>query len=283
MQKIKTKNKVMEKVLGGAVKMRPKWWFWLGTSLGFFGLVALSVVAIYTFNLMAFLGRVNSFAGLYGLSSLPWWLVVAGIATTVAGLTLLKQYDFSYKKNFGVIAIVVLLSFGLAGLFVDKLGVNEKATRGKMGRMMYGVMSESLVNSTPTRSGSSELEKALVGAIEDEYKARATYRAVIEKFGEVRPFTNIVRSEEKHIASLITLLNKYGFGVPEDKTVADISGVGSVNEACQVGYEAEVANADLYQKTLIPNVVDYVDVVAVFENLSNASFNNHLKAFARCK
>ena len=39
---------------------------------------------------------------------------------------------------------------------------------------------------------SNETSAALVMAINDEYKARATYQAVLDKFGSVAPFTNIV-------------------------------------------------------------------------------------------
>ena len=35
---------------------------------------------------------------------------------------------------------------------------------------------------------------ALREALEDEYKAQATYRKVIEKFGGIRPFINIVET-----------------------------------------------------------------------------------------
>jgi len=37
----------------------------------------------------------------------------------------------------------------------------------------------------------AETSKALVMAINDEYKARATHQAVVNKFGPVAPFTNI--------------------------------------------------------------------------------------------
>ena len=39
------------------------------------------------------------------------------------------------------------------------------------------------------------LDEALVAALDDEYHARATYRAVINAFGDVRPFVNIVESD----------------------------------------------------------------------------------------
>lgn len=39
--------------------------------------------------------------------------------------------------------------------------------------------------------------KAQSEAIEDEYRARATYRKIIERFGPVRPFINIVEGENR--------------------------------------------------------------------------------------
>ena len=53
------------------------------------------------------------------------------------------------------------------------------------------------------------LESALLEALEDEYKARATYRLVINKFGQIRPFINIIQSEERHIQALLPLFRKY--------------------------------------------------------------------------
>ncbi|WP_257556844.1 hypothetical protein [Sphingobium sp. CFD-2] len=38
----------------------------------------------------------------------------------------------------------------------------------------------------------SKLANILLDALEDERKAEATYAAVIEKFGPVRPFSNII-------------------------------------------------------------------------------------------
>lgn len=43
---------------------------------------------------------------------------------------------------------------------------------------------------------------ALDHALDDEYRARATYRAVLARFGLVRPFVNIVESEGRHIEAL---------------------------------------------------------------------------------
>jgi|GEM_PF-2355161 len=41
------------------------------------------------------------------------------------------------------------------------------------------------------------LEDALHAALDDEYHARATYRAVPDAFDEVRPFINIERAARR--------------------------------------------------------------------------------------
>ena len=50
---------------------------------------------------------------------------------------------------------------------------------------------------------SETLSNVLIEAIDDEYKARATYRLVIREFGEIRPFINIVEAESRHIEALL--------------------------------------------------------------------------------
>ena len=55
---------------------------------------------------------------------------------------------------------------------------------------------------------SETLESVLIEAINDEYKARATYRLVISTFGEIRPFINIVEAEGRHIEAFSPCLKK---------------------------------------------------------------------------
>jgi hypothetical protein len=50
---------------------------------------------------------------------------------------------------------------------------------------------------------SINLEALLGDALDDEYKAEATYAAVITRFGPVRPFINIVEAERRHAGALI--------------------------------------------------------------------------------
>jgi hypothetical protein len=130
-------------------------------------------------------------------------------------------------------------------------------------------------------SSLSEEEKTALGlAIDDEYKARATYAGVISKFGNVQPFTNIREAEEQHISALKSLYSAYGLEVPEDKWPDNAPVFDSVQDACAAGVQAEIDNAALYEN--ISKTVDKQDILDVFERLGKASKENHLPAFQRC-
>lgn len=134
----------------------------------------------------------------------------------------------------------------------------------------------------PAGELSVEVKKALEDAIDDEYKAFSTYQAVIEEFGMKRPFSMIIRAEESHIASLKSLFDKYGLEIPKNAWLEKVSAPASIKEACQIGVEAEIANAKLYKEELLPAVKNYSDITNVFNNLMDASQEKHLPAFERC-
>ena len=121
---------------------------------------------------------------------------------------------------------------------------------------------------------------ALNEAIQDEYKARATYRKVVEKFGPVRPFTNIINAETQHVAALTRLFEQYGLTVPSDSWIAKVPTFATLEEACIGAVNAEVENAKLYEKLLA--ATDKPDIIRVFEALQRASQEKHLPAFQRC-
>ena len=130
---------------------------------------------------------------------------------------------------------------------------------------------------------SEEVKTALNEAINDEYKALATYETVISAFGQVRPFSMIKGAEEQHVASLKAIYDKYGLTPPENQWIGQMPVPVTLQEACQTGVDAEIANAALYKNTLLPIVSNYEDITIVFTNLMNASQQKHLPAFERCK
>jgi len=125
------------------------------------------------------------------------------------------------------------------------------------------------------------LSDILHEAIDDEYKARATYRRVLEKFGNVRPFSHIVEAEQRHIDALLALFKSYGLSVPQDEWPSRIENPDTVLAACQAGVAAEIDNAGMYDR-LIAASSDYLDIQNVLRNLQRASRESHLPAFQRC-
>ncbi|MFP4487308.1 MAG: ferritin-like domain-containing protein [Campylobacterales bacterium] len=120
--------------------------------------------------------------------------------------------------------------------------------------------------------------EALNEAIIDEYEARAYYSAVLARFGDVEPFSNIVASETRHMEALKSLFRKYGVQIPPDE--AYFEPPQSLQEACKTGVKEEIDNIKMYDRLL--SVTDKEDIKNVFYHLQAASFNNHLPAFQNC-
>jgi hypothetical protein len=123
-------------------------------------------------------------------------------------------------------------------------------------------------------------QQALIDAINDEYKARALYQKVIDKFGEVRPFSNIIKAETQHIEELLPLFEKYGVEVPKDEWYDKVPEFATLQEACEAGVKAEIENAKMYDEFF--KFVKEQDIIDVFKNLRDASQEKHLPAFQRC-
>jgi hypothetical protein len=113
-------------------------------------------------------------------------------------------------------------------------------------------------------------------AIEDEYLAHAEYQAIIAKLGAYRPFTNIIRAEETHIADLKDLFAAYKLAIPQDTAAALVPAVKDFKGALEAGVQAELENIAMYERLLGQKLPD--DVRQVFEWLKSAS-QNHLAAF----
>ncbi|MDN5302939.1 MAG: hypothetical protein PWQ60_2453 [Thermoanaerobacteraceae bacterium] len=122
------------------------------------------------------------------------------------------------------------------------------------------------------------LEKMLRYAIEDEFLARSEYEAIIEKFGQVKPFTNIIKAEEKHISMLKDLYSKYNYKIPEDNSKDHIIIPQNLNDSFKAGVNAEIDNIAMYDKFLKQDIPD--DIKKVFVELRDAS-KNHLSAFQK--
>ena len=122
--------------------------------------------------------------------------------------------------------------------------------------------------------------QGLLLALNDEYHAWAVYDQVLQDFGSVRPFSNIVNSEATHINELEGLFEVYGLNVPENPWIGNVPSFATTNEACAIGVEAEVLNLELYEHLFA--TTDRADIITVYEALQRASNEKHLPAFERC-
>jgi hypothetical protein len=122
--------------------------------------------------------------------------------------------------------------------------------------------------------------RALEEALDDEYRAWATYDQVIRDFGEVRPFINIREAEARHIEALRALFSRYELDLPENPWPGKVTRYATLQEACAAGVAAEIENGALYDRLLAST--QRPDIVTVFRNLREASQENHLPAFHRC-
>jgi len=182
------------------------------------------------------------------------------------------------KMALVMVAVVGTLLIALA----LSTGVSEAQGPDTANRGGYGTGSglSDLPAANPDGLSDSAID-ALTAGLQDEYHAYAVYEAVIDQFGDVRPFTRIQEAEAPHIASLEALFERYDLTIPEPLPLEDLPEFTSVADACALGAQAEIANFDLYDSGMA-QASDYPDLVQVFTALRDASEFNYLPAFEPC-
>ncbi len=164
----------------------------------------------------------------------------------------MKKY---YNKYVGVVLVFVML-FSV-GVFA---GESDYGAKGASEKESFTV------------------EEMLTYALEDEYLAKAEYEKIIEEYDVQRPFSQIIKSEEQHISILIPLFEAYDIALVEDSASEHVYVPDSLNEAFEIGVQAEIDNIAMYEKFLEQELPD--DLASAFERLKNAS-ENHLSAFEK--
>lgn len=120
------------------------------------------------------------------------------------------------------------------------------------------------------------LEEMLTYAIQDEYLAHGEYDYILKNFGDQKPFNNIIKAEENHIAELKKVFQTYNFTFPLDVSKDYLLIPTSIKNALEIGVQAEIDNIAMYKRFLEQKLPD--DVRATFVFLRNGS-ENHLSAF----
>lgn len=143
----------MSPIEKGQVKMKPKWYFLLGSFAMTLGVLGLTIVLVFLTSLMAFALRhhgprgANRFQEL--LSSFPWWALIIFIIGTLASVCLFRKYDFSYKKSFIPMIAGFILAVILFGWLINYLGLdNFWMKRGPMKGFYQRYNSERIIPSS---------------------------------------------------------------------------------------------------------------------------------------
>ena len=156
-------------------------------------------------------------------------------------------------KRSSFLSVLIFLLIGVAGLAADSYG-----------------------SAGASKDADITLEDMLVYALQDEQAARAEYALIMDQYGDIRPFTNIIRSEEQHIRLLEPLFVAHGISAPEDVAAQRAVLPESLEAAFEIGVEAEIANIAMYEMFLDRDLPQ--DVRDVFERLKAGS-ENHLRSF----
>lgn len=152
-------------------------------------------------------------------------------------------------------------------------------------------LSSTIATAVLSESDSADLAADLLFMREEEKLAHDLYVALYEKWG-LRPFANISASEQRHVESMLTLMNAYGIADSASDNAAGVfdnsalqalydellaKGSASVADALAVGVLVEQTDiADLQSRITDTTPAD---VRAAYENLMAASYS-HLDAFS---
>lgn len=177
-------------------------------------------------------------------------------------------------KKITVLLLLVLLGLAVTGCAEDTETVALQTTEV--------LIEELVVDGFGAKGASTQLdlsiEEMLRYAIEDEYLARQEYESIMDAFGEQQPFSNIIRAEETHIELLKEIYESYEYEIPEDQAADHIILPISIEEALEIGVQAEINNIAMYEMFLGEELPD--DIREVFIELRDASIN-HLAAFEK--
>jgi hypothetical protein len=140
------KQGILKKIQDNELKMRPKWVYLLGSALSALGLLiatGLSLLAIQLFRFRLTHPGIGAARKLdFVLTTLPWYIPLLAVVGLVGGYLLLRRYDFSYRKNLGIITLLIAVGLVLSSYLLDYLGFNSFLSRRGYFRQIYGQSQE---------------------------------------------------------------------------------------------------------------------------------------------
>jgi hypothetical protein len=195
------------------------------------------------------------------------WLALGGLLglTAVVAGTMIITNDLSNEQEY-------------EGRGRDQFAETGDVDNDRIGNQVDESTSYVTPEATVTYDESYTLEQMITMAINDEYLAHKEYDIILDAYGNINPFAKIIEAEESHIEELLPLFEAYDVAVPVDNAADLVALPSSLQEAYEIGVQAEVNNIGMYESFLEEDLPQ--DVRDVFEDLMAAS-ENHLQAFSR--
>ncbi len=134
-------TKVISQIKHDELTIRPRWHFVLGAALSALGIAisaALSLIAIHLLRFRLTHPGIGAARKLdFILNNLPWYIPVFALVGLLGGYLLLRLYDFSYRKNFGYIVLLVIIGFMLGSYALSSMRIDDFLTRRGYFRQIY--------------------------------------------------------------------------------------------------------------------------------------------------
>jgi hypothetical protein len=195
------------------------------------------------------------------------WISLGGLLglTAVVAGTIIITNDLSNEQEY-------------AGRGRDQYAETNEVQNDRIGNQVNESTTYETPEATVTYETSYTLEQMITMAITDEYLAHKEYEIILEAYGNINPFANIINAEVTHIEALLPLFEAYDIAVPVDNAATLVALPSTLQEAYEIGVQAEVNNIGMYESFLQEDLPQ--DVRDVFEDLMAAS-EKHLQSFSR--
>jgi hypothetical protein len=155
-KKIENLNKeIMNKIHQNKIKMKPKYYFVIGSFITFVGLLSAVVVTMLSTSMIIFLFKAKGpgagFRFQMMLENFPVWLIILSATSLAFGIWIFKKYNFTYKLDFRISTVLFVLIIILSSLVINSLGFNDLfMKRGPMkGTMQKYLNSDSKIEHMP--------------------------------------------------------------------------------------------------------------------------------------
>ncbi len=123
----------------------------------------------------------------------------------------------------------------------------------------------------------SSIFETLDATLRSKYRTCALYRMVLQAFGPVQPFKDLLKIEEKYRMILAGLARRYGHAMPVDEWEGQVAIPVSFVEACEEAIQLELENDRLYLARL--DICEEPALRRVMMRIRNVSQMSHQPSF----